>query len=303
MALINRNTKTSLEEIQKNALHIISDDLFGGINPKPKLLFDVDGYLTIDFNQFKAELFTIAEKDFYNIIKEKLGYEDNLIRLEGGGPYKTFVKLLDNFGISKSVPNIRLSHDLKLKIEVNTTNHLKELKGLDVSYSYGYNDSSSFLSINYISQKLAGYSFRNDDNDFKLKNIIEKEVHSVLINKNRKGGTINIVPPLLLPNLYIDNETIKNIRMHNFLKTGLDLINYIKKQYDYDFLMDGFLSKLPLDIPIAFGTEKMVIFRTKKRLTGEQMSLHNFKNFNNFKVTEKNLNKSDFNLYYLERDN
>lgn len=37
MALINRNTKTSLEEIQKNALHIISDDLFGGTNPKPKL--------------------------------------------------------------------------------------------------------------------------------------------------------------------------------------------------------------------------------------------------------------------------
>lgn len=72
MALINRNTKTSLEEIQKNALHIISDDLFGGLNPIPKLFFNVDGYLTIGFNQFKAELFTITEKDFYNIIKEKI---------------------------------------------------------------------------------------------------------------------------------------------------------------------------------------------------------------------------------------
>ena len=302
MALINRNTKTSLEEIQKNALHIISDDLFGGTNPKPKLLFNVDGYLTIDFNQFKAELFTITEKDFYNIIKEKLGYENDLIYLQGGGPYKTFVKLLDNFGISKSVPNIRLSHDLRLKIEVNTTNHLKELKGLDVSYSYGYNDSLSFLSIEYISQKLVGYSFK-DNNDFKLKNTIKKEVRSVLINKNRKGGTINIVPPLLLPNLCIENETIKDIRVHTFGKTGVDLINYIKKQYGYDFLMDGFLSKLPLDIPIAFGTEKMVVFKTKKRLTGEQMSWHNFKNLNNFKVTEKNPNKNDFYLYYLGRDN
>lgn len=64
-----------------------------------------------------------------------------------------------------------------------------------------------------------------------------------------------------------------------------------------------FLSKLPLDIPIAFGTEKMVIFKTKKRLTGEQMSWHNFKNLNNFKVTEKNPNKNDFYLYYLGRDN
>lgn len=299
MALINRNTKTSLEEIQKNALHIISDDLFDGMSVRPKLLFDVDGYLTIDFNQVKAELFTIAGKDFYKIIKEKLGYEDNLIRLQGGGSYKTFVKLLNNFGIYKSVPNIRLSNDIKLKIEVDTPNFLKELKGLDVSYSYGSNDSTSFLSIEYISQKLVGYSFKIDDN-FKLKNTIEKEVSSVLINKNRKEG-MNIIPPLLLPNLCIDNETIKDIRVHTFGKTGLDLINYIKKQYGYDFLMDGFLSKLPFDIPIAFGIEKMVIFRTKKRLTGEQLSKHNFKIFNNFSTTEKNPNKNDFNLYYLER--
>lgn len=92
-----------------------------------------------------------------------------------------------------------------------------------------------------------------------------------------------------MPNLCIDNETIKDIRVHTFGKTGVDLINYIKKKYGYDFLMDGFLSKLPLDIPIAFGTEKMVIFKTKKRLTGEQMSWHNFKNFNNFSVTEKKI--------------
>ena len=299
MALINRKTKTSLEEIQKNALHIISDDLFDGMSVRPKLLFNGDGYLTIDFSQFKEDLFTMAGKDFYNIIKEKLGYEDNLIRLEGGGFYKTFVKLLNNFGIYKSIPNIRLSEDIKLKIEVSTPNFLKELKGLDVSYSPGGNDSLSYLSIDYISQKLVGYSFKNDDN-FKLKNTVEKEVRSVLINKNRKEG-MNIVPPLLLPNLCIENETVKDIRIKTFGKTGLDLINHIKKQYGYDFLMDGFLSKLPFDIPIAFGTDKMVVFRTKKRLTGEQMSWHNFKNFNNFSVTEKNPNKNDFNLYYLER--
>lgn len=299
MALINRNTKTSLKEIQKNALHIISDDLFDGMSVRPKLLFNGDGCLTIDFSQFKEDLFTMVGKDFYNIIKEKMGYEDNLIRLEGGGFHKTFVKLLNNFGIYKSVPNIRLSYDIKLKIEVSTPNFLKELKGLDVSYSPGGNDSLSYLSIEYISQKLVGYSFKNDDN-FKLKNTIEKEVSSVLINKNRKEG-MNIVPPLLLPNLCIENETVKDIRVHTFGKTGLDLINYIKKQYGYDFLMDGFLSKLPFDIPIAFGTDKMVIFRTKKRLTGEQMSWHNFKNFNNFSTTEKNPNKNDFNLYYLER--
>lgn len=295
MALINRKIKTSLEEIQKNSLHIISDDLFNGIDNPPKLLIDVDGYLTIDFDQFKSDIYLIAKKDFYNIIKEKLRYENNLIKLEGA----TFVKLVDNFGIYKSIPNIRLSNNIKLKIEVNTPNYLKELKGLDVDYSYGSNDSTAALCVNYIIQKLVGYNFKNDNN-FKLKNIIEKEVRSVIINKNRKEG-MNIVPPLFLLSLYIEDELIKNIRSKSFGKTGLDLINYIKETHGYDFLMDGFLSKLPLDIPIAFGTEKMVIFRTKKRLTGEQMSKHNFKLFNNFTMTEKNPNKNDFNIYYFER--